>query len=134
MRHDELIGQVQARARLASRGEAERATAAVLTTLAERLTGGLAENIAAQLPTELGDHLRRSDDTPVTLGWDDFVDRVVERAGGDRPAAVHHIRAVLEVVDEATTGRLMDHVRDELPAEFERVLAAGSQGRLPRDG
>lgn len=50
-----------------------------------------------------------------------------------RPAAVHHICAVFEVVDEATTGRLMDHVRDELPAGFHRVIDAGSQGRMSRD-
>ena len=40
---------------------------------------------------------------------------------------------MFEVVDEATTGRLMDHVREELPAEFQRVLDAGSQGRMARD-
>lgn len=132
MEHDELIGQVQARARLASRAEAERAVWATLETLGERLSGGLASKIGDQLPATIGAHLQRADDAPITLGWDDFVDRVVERGGGDRPAAVHHIRAVFEVVDEATTGRLMNHVRDELPAEFQRVLDAGSQGRMSR--
>lgn len=132
MDHDELIGQIQARARLASRGDAERAAQATLETLGERLSGGLADNIAAQLPPVIGSHLRRADDAPITLGWDDFVDRVVERGGGDRAKAVHRIRAVLEVVDDATTGGLMAHVRDELPQEFHRVLDAGSDDRLSR--
>lgn len=45
MQHDELIGQVQARARLDSRGAAERATRAVLETLAERLPEGEAHHL-----------------------------------------------------------------------------------------
>ncbi len=50
MEHDEFIGQAQHRARLASRGEAERATRATLETLAERISDGAAQNLAAQLP------------------------------------------------------------------------------------
>ena len=47
MQHDEFIAQVQARARLSSRGDAERATRATLETLAERLAGGLRDKLAA---------------------------------------------------------------------------------------
>ena len=57
MQHDEFIGEVQARARLSSRGDAERATRAVLETLGERLAGGQPHNLAAQLPEEIGRHL-----------------------------------------------------------------------------
>ncbi|WP_082726064.1 DUF2267 domain-containing protein [Limnochorda pilosa] len=53
MRHDESIGHVQDRAGLSSRGEAERATQATLQTLAERLAGGAAENLASQLPPQI---------------------------------------------------------------------------------
>ena len=60
MEHDEFIGQVQARARLDSRGAAEQATRATLETLGERLSEGAAENLAAQLPHEIGEHLRRT--------------------------------------------------------------------------
>jgi uncharacterized protein (DUF2267 family) len=61
MKHDECIGQGQHRARLSSRGEAERATRATLETLAERLVGGEAKDLAAQLPPEIGEHLQASD-------------------------------------------------------------------------
>jgi uncharacterized protein (DUF2267 family) len=50
MKHDAFIGQVQHHARLDSRGAAERATRATLETLAERLAGGEANDLAAQLP------------------------------------------------------------------------------------
>ncbi len=59
MKHDEFIGQVQYRARLSSRGDAERATRATLETLAERLAGGETNDLASQLPREIGEHLRR---------------------------------------------------------------------------
>ncbi len=55
MKHDEFIGQMQYRARLSSRGAAERATRATLETLAERLAGGEARDLAAQLPPEIGE-------------------------------------------------------------------------------
>ncbi len=51
MKYDEFISQVQRRANLASREEAERATRATLETLGERLAGGEAKDLAAQLPS-----------------------------------------------------------------------------------
>lgn len=53
MKHDEFIGQVQHRAHLSSRGDAELATRATLETLAERLAGREPLNAAAQLPKSL---------------------------------------------------------------------------------
>lgn len=54
MKHDECIGPVQRRARLRSRGAAERATRATLETLAARLAGDEADDLAAPLPPEIG--------------------------------------------------------------------------------
>jgi uncharacterized protein (DUF2267 family) len=136
MDHDEFIGQVQHRARLGSRGEAERATRATLETLAERIADGAANNLAAQLPAEIGEHLRRhapdQSGTGEQFSPDDFFDRVTEREGVDQPDAVFHARAVLEVTDEATTGGLMTKVREQLPDEFDRLFDAGSEDRMPR--
>src|SRR5690606_24477526 len=74
MQHDELIGQVQARARLSSRGAAERAVRSTLETLGERLPEGLADNLAAQLPQEIGEHLYRTE-TMGGLGTGERFDR-----------------------------------------------------------
>lgn len=138
MNHDEFIGQVQHRARLGSRGDAERATRATLETLAERVSDGAARKLAAQLPREIGEHLRRhAHDGPGTgeqFSSDVFFERVTEREGIDRPNAVFHSRVVLEVADEATTGSLMMRVREQFPTEFDRLFDAGSTGRMPRDG
>jgi uncharacterized protein (DUF2267 family) len=134
MDHDEFIGQVQSRARLDSRGAAEQATRATLETLGERLSEGAAENLAAQLPHEIGEHRRRtSSGQGEQLDLGDFFARVTERSGTgvDEPAAVFHARCVLEVVDEATSGNLMGKLREQLPDEYDRLFSAGSKGRMP---
>jgi uncharacterized protein (DUF2267 family) len=134
MQHDQFIGQVQARARLDSRGAAEAATRASLETLAERVPSSLADNLAAQLPTEVGEHLRRvvsAPDVPETgirMSRQEFFDRVAQRAGADYPKAVYEARCVIEVVEEATQGSLTEKIRQSLDEELAEVLFAGSAG------
>lgn len=115
---------------------AEQATRATLETLGERLYGGAAENLAAQLPHEIGEHLRRASAARgEQLDLGDFFARVTELSatGVDAPAAVFHARCVLEVVDEATTGKLMGKLQEQLPDEYRRLFSAGSTGRMPGD-
>jgi uncharacterized protein (DUF2267 family) len=130
MQHDEFIGQVQARARLSSRGDAERATRATLETLAERLAGGLKDKLAAQLPPELGRHLKQQPAASDPFGLDEFFQRVAKREGIDLPQATFHTRAVIEVVGEAVTQGQLAKVRDQLPAEFDPLFSSGSSGQL----
>ncbi len=134
MDHDVFIGQVQARARLDSRGAAESAARASLETLGERITPALAENVAAQLPREIGEHLRRVardpdlPDTGIRMSSREFFDRVSQRSGADTPKAVHEARCVVEVVGEATQGDLMQHVQQSLDDQLAELLFAGSTG------
>ncbi|MGW8380841.1 DUF2267 domain-containing protein [Streptomyces sp. ODS28] len=134
MQHDAFIGQVQGRARLESRGAAERATRASLETLAERVPAPVAESIAAQLPQELGEHLRRVEfaldepDTGVRMTRAEFFDRVAEREGVPAPRAAHDARTVIEVADEATGGTVSAKVVPVLDDELAGVLLSGSQG------
>ncbi|HEX8008398.1 MAG TPA: DUF2267 domain-containing protein [Trebonia sp.] len=134
MQHDEFIGQVQSRARLPSRGDAERASRATLETLAERVPEGLADNLAAQLPHEIGEHLRRTEifagaGTGERFSRKDFIARVAQRAGVREQQAAYFIRIVVEVVDEATQGGIMDNVAESLPADIRQLVTAGSTGR-----
>ncbi|GAA2425775.1 DUF2267 domain-containing protein [Streptomyces macrosporus] len=136
MDHDTFIGQVQARSHLESRGRAEAATRATLETLAERVPASLADNLAAQLPQEIGEHLRRvatapdQSDTGTRMTYREFLDRVAQRSGDDVPKAAYEARCVIEVVGEATQGGLMDKVRRSLDDELAEVLFAGSAGRI----
>jgi uncharacterized protein (DUF2267 family) len=137
MQHDEFVGQVQARARLADTGRAESAIRATLETLGERIPEGLAENLAAQLPREIGEHLRRTvafggTGTGERFDRNEFIRRVAERAGMDEPQAVFAARVVFELVDEATQGGIMQRVRDALPADLAELSRSGSQGQMGR--
>ncbi len=132
MKHDEFIKQVQHRAHLNSRNEAERATRATLETLAERLTGGEANDLASQLPQELAEYLRSaSSGMGNRFSLDEFFHRVSRHEGVDLPKAVYHARTVIEVLSEAVSKGEMDDVRAQLPAEFDRLFKAGSAGRMP---
>lgn len=118
MKHDDFIGQVQARARLDSRGAAETATRATLETLGERLPEGLATNTGAQLPVEIGRHLEQERTERFDL--DEFWQRVADRetAGVELPQAAFHSRAVMSVVAEAVTGGQLEKIQDALTPEW----------------
>jgi uncharacterized protein (DUF2267 family) len=133
MRHEEFIGQVQNRGHLSGHGPAERATRAVLETLGERIPEGLADNLAARLPHEIGEHLRRTEvyggaGSGERFDRHDFIERVAVRAGADEPRAAFLTRVVLEVTDEATEGAVARKVRGSLPADLRELVTSGSTG------
>ena len=62
---------------------------------------------------------------------DEFFERVTERDEGvDQPKAVYHARVVMEVLGDAVTKGEMNHVRSQLPEEYEPLFQAGSQGEM----
>ena len=135
MQYDDFVGQVQARARLADSGESAAAIRGTFETLGERIPDGLAENIAAQLPREIGEPLRRTVSmvdigTGERFDLSEFVSRVSARTGMDGPQALYAARAVLEVTDEATQGGIMERLRDSLPDDLAVISESGSRGRL----
>lgn len=130
MDENHMIKQVQERAHLESRERAEKTVHAVLETLAERIPGGLADNLAAQLPPEVGDDLRRvaadpEHDMGERFDRGEFVRRVDERSGALEGSAEERSRVVFEVIEEATTG-VMDKVRDALPEDLRELAEASS--------
>ena len=58
---------------------AERIEHATLRTLADRISGSEAQDLAAQLPTRLRDDLRPPREEAEAFGVDEFVRRVAER-------------------------------------------------------
>jgi uncharacterized protein (DUF2267 family) len=121
VKHDEFIGRVQQRARLDSRGAAERATRATLETLGRRLAGGAPSNLGAQLPPEIKLHLERvEDDQTQSFELDEFYERVAreEGPGTELPSAVFHARAVMSVVRDAVSPGAYETVVDQLPEEY----------------
>ena len=120
MNHDEFVGQVQHRAHLPSRGDAELIIRATFETLGERLPRESAEHVAAQLPPELGRHLK---DHPFEhLSLHDFNERIAAREHADVPKASFHARCVLETLRSAISPGAVRKIRLQLPEEFQPLL------------
>jgi uncharacterized protein (DUF2267 family) len=129
MQYDKFVGEVHHRARLASRGETVRAIQATLETLAERITGSEAEDLAAQLPPELGTYLQQTEKTE-RFPVETFFLRVAAKEGVDVPDATFHARAVMDVLGEAVTAGELEDVLSQLPESYEPLFEAGSEGEM----
>jgi len=132
MQYDAFVGEVQNRGRLPSRGDAVRAIQATLETLGERISKGEASDLAAELPQELGKFLTEVEATE-RFPVDDFFLRVAAKETADLPDAVHHARAVMEVLLESVTQGEMDDIRSQLPDDFGPLFEAGSEGEMDID-
>jgi uncharacterized protein (DUF2267 family) len=109
--------------------EAERAARAVLETLAERITGGEARDVAVFLPRELRGLLESGPEPAEGFGLDEFLRRVAEREGVDQETAEEHARAVFTALGVAVApGELRDMVA-QLPRDFTPLLRAAGIGR-----
>jgi uncharacterized protein (DUF2267 family) len=114
VQYDEFIRSVAQGADI-SWEDAERLTAATLRTLAERISGGEAEDLAAQLPKELKPHLTGVAEEAERFDVDIFVVRVAERAGTDPDQALAHAGAVFATLREAVTAGELDDIAAQLP-------------------
>jgi uncharacterized protein (DUF2267 family) len=132
MDYHQFLGQVQHRAQLGTFEEAVRATRATLETLGERLYGGEAGNLAAQLPEELGHYLLETAACSEAFDLDEFINRVQMREGVDLPLAVFHSRVVCQVMREAVSPTLMKKVLDQLPPEYDTFIQSGQNIGEPR--
>jgi uncharacterized protein (DUF2267 family) len=123
MTHDEFVGQVQHRAHLPSRGDAETIIRAALETLGERLQPQAAAHVAAQLPPEIGRHLRGADRFE-HLSLKEFQKRVAERENDNVHRATFHAQCVFDVMCEAISPGAVHKLKQQLPAEFHGFFAA----------
>ena len=117
MNQQEFLDSVQHRAGV-SADEADRLTRATLTVLADRISGGEADDLAAQLPRGVKDWLVSREPQAERFDLEDFIRRVSERAGVDLDTATRGARAVLSTVRRAVTSGEFEDVLAQLPGEF----------------
>jgi uncharacterized protein (DUF2267 family) len=129
MQYNEFVGHVQNRARLGTTGDTVRAIRATLETLGERITTDEASHLAAQLPGEIGYYLGQVKTTE-TFSLNEFFERVAKREMLGLPDATHHARAVVSVLSDAVTPNQWEHLRAQLPDEYEPLLTSGSEGQM----
>ncbi|MCW3050040.1 MAG: hypothetical protein JWO74_4324 [Solirubrobacterales bacterium] len=112
------------------RPQAERAIEATLRTLAERITGGEARDIAAFLPPEMRGWMAPTPEPAEPFDRREFVRRVAEREEVDPDAAEEHVRAVFQMLGFAVAPGELRDMASQLPKDFEDLLeAAGAGGR-----
>jgi uncharacterized protein (DUF2267 family) len=98
---------------------------ATFETLGERLQSESAAHVAAQLPPELGRHLKNRHFEHLSLR--DFTERVAEREHTDPEKAVFHARCVIDTLRTAVSPGAIQKIRLQLPAEFQPLLGMPSQ-------
>ncbi|ELY88336.1 DUF2267 domain-containing protein [Natrialba taiwanensis] len=113
---------------------ASNATRAVVKTLGERLGAGESEELAAQLPGDLGRHLTEGE-SGQRFSEEAFVSRVDQRMdtvdvpGQDATTSV--LGTVLEAVDERDRAAVVDRFRhygfEELLAETDAAVDVGER-------
>ena len=130
MNYDDFVGEVQHRARLSSSADAVNAIRSTLETFGRRLSGGEAEDLAAQLPEEIARFLPEGDSAAESLPLSEFLVRVSEAEGVELPESVHHTRAVFSVLQDAVSQGEIDHVKDQLPEDWLPIFEAGSEGQM----
>jgi|GEM_PF-6432943 len=122
--HDEFVSSVRTRSDLESDEQAARAAKLTLSTLAERLTLGAAEGLAAELPAGFRDPLRQTDADPESFPPDEFVDRVEARQREfpelTQAQSRRHVEAVLSTLRDQTPEAFETAV-SQLPNEYERL-------------
>jgi uncharacterized protein (DUF2267 family) len=116
MDFSDFTGDVQHRLELGTQGEAVRASRAVLQTLAERLHEGEATDLAGPQPMEIDWYLESAEHNQ-RFDWDEFVDRVGERANIEESDAVFYAQAVVALVGDIVPESELDDVRNSLPEE-----------------
>jgi uncharacterized protein (DUF2267 family) len=117
----EFLESVTVRGQL-SPEQAEQLTEVTLTVLADRISAGEAEDLAAQLPKGVRDWLVSKEEPAQKFDLEEFVRRVSERAAVDLDTATRGARAVLSTIRRAVTTGEFEDVLAQLPKEFREFI------------
>jgi uncharacterized protein (DUF2267 family) len=119
--HQTFIDRVAQRAGV-SRDVAETLARVTLEVLADRITGGEARDLLAQLPKPLKDEVLIKREEAEAFDVDEFVRRVAARAHVDLQTAHDGAVAVLVTVREAVTPGEFDDITSQLPQEYRELV------------
>jgi uncharacterized protein (DUF2267 family) len=122
----EIVHEVERRGEFPDAAAAEDAVLATLSVLGERLKGGEAKDLAAQLPADLADAVQTTGPGE-RFDVDEFCRRVAEREERDVSSAVarQHVRVVLDVVLGSVSSGERDDVLAQLPDDYLETLQLG---------
>ncbi|CEJ42813.1 DUF2267 domain-containing protein [Umezakia ovalisporum] len=132
MEYKEFITHVQSVAQSNSREEAERATRATLETLTERIPREETNEIAAELPQELGQYLQGREGEPSeSFNLQEFISRVSQRENIEPTTTAIHVRAVFAVLQNAIKPEKFAKFHDYFPHDYEELFTTAPTSEIP---
>jgi uncharacterized protein (DUF2267 family) len=96
-------------------------TEATIRTLAERISGGEAADLADRVPDQYRPLLIKREEAPERFTADDFIHRVAERAGVAQEVAQRGIQAVLATMHSVVGHKELSDALAQLPKELQRL-------------
>ena len=120
MQYDQLIALVAERAGL-FKGDAIDLTRATLATLADRIGGGAARELAAHLPGPLQDALLPTTEEAEAFSFEEFINRVAERTRRKSIVSESAVAAVMATLRDAVRPGEFDDILSQLPKDFHRL-------------
>ncbi|MGV9976100.1 DUF2267 domain-containing protein [Micromonospora wenchangensis] len=102
--------------------EAANVIRATLTTLAERISGSEARNLATQLPEEYRGYLHKEVEFAEILDRVEFLNEVRTRSGLDDQRAAEGARAVLMTLREAMSADEFENLDSELSEDIRQLF------------
>lgn len=106
--------------------EAERIEFATLQTLADRISGGEAQDLASQLPKPLQEALRPPREDAEPFDVEEFVRRVADQAEVTPDEAMSGVAAVLTTLRDAVTPGEFDDVASQLSSDYRMLVGPAS--------
>jgi uncharacterized protein (DUF2267 family) len=122
MKYPEFLKAVEERTGIVDRQEAERTAVTVLQALSDRLTGGEADDLLAQLPEPLKSTIRVTEKAD-PMNPEEFVDRIARELRVPQEEARDRVRGVFGALREAVTPGEYEDVLSQLDREYVELLA-----------
>jgi uncharacterized protein (DUF2267 family) len=122
VKYDQIVKAVKERAELPNREEAERTLWVVVQTLSDRLLGGEADDLLAQLPEPLKSEILVTNEAD-PLDPDEFVERVADELELPEDEVRDRVRAVFATLHEAVTEGEWEEVVGQLDKKYASLIA-----------
>ena len=123
MKYDQMVKAVDERAGITDRAEAERTLRVVVQALSDRLIGGEADDLLAQLPEPLKSEIIVTPEAD-PMNPQEFVERVARDLGVAEDEARDRVRAVFGTLHEAVTEGEWDEVVGQLDKTYAPLISA----------
>jgi uncharacterized protein (DUF2267 family) len=122
VKYDKMVKAVEERAGLGDWAEAERTLRVVVQALSDRLLGGEADDLLAQLPEPLKSEITVTPHAD-PMNPQEFLERVARDLGLPEEEARDRVRAVFPTLHDAVTEGEWEEVVGQLDRKYSELIA-----------